>query len=57
MKDAAAAYGQRAEMAIPARSAFDTDIAAVRLAQAKPVDYPLPCLERRRTIRKGQLPR
>jgi len=57
MKDAAAAHGQRAEMAIPARSAFDTDIAAVRLAQAKPVDYSLPCLERRRTIRKGQLPR
>lgn len=29
MKDAAAAHGQRAEMAVPARSAFDTDIAAI----------------------------
>ena len=53
---AAGVLGYEANIKIIAENAFDAEIAKVMLQTAKPVDYPLDRITKRRTVRKGFLP-
>lgn len=53
---AARIHGFEADIKIIAENASDTMIAKATLQTAKPVDYPLDRITKRRTVRKGLLP-